>query len=129
MRGAGGTPGGAGSFFLGIAMAGAGLYLLLSSIHVSSGFGLGYGVWNLGGFGVSSGMLLVPLCLGVGLVFWNARNPLGWILSVGSLGALVTGVLVSLRFSMGRMSLLDLLVVLVLGCGGLGLVARSLRGS
>ena len=127
MRGAGGTEGGTGSFFLGIGMAGAGLYLLLRSIQVTSGFGLGYGLWNVGGIGVTSGMVLVPVCIGIAMVFWNARNPLGWLLSVGGLGAMLVGVIASLRLTLVRMDLFELLTVLVLCFGGTGLVARSLR--
>lgn len=127
MKGAGGTSGGVGSFFLGIGMASAGFYLLLRSIHVTSGFGMGYGLWQVGGFGITSGMVLVPVVIGIAMVFWNARNPVGWLLSVGGLGALVVGVIASIRFQMAHMDLFELLTILVLCFGGIGLFLRSLR--
>jgi hypothetical protein len=127
MKGAGGTNGGTGSFFLGLGMAGAGLYLLLRSISVYSGFSLGYGLWQMGGYSVTSGMILVPTMIGIAMVFWNARNPLGWILSVGSVGALVVGVITSVQFSLAHMNLFELLTILILCFGGLGLFLRSLR--
>lgn len=127
MKGAGGTSGGTGSFFLGLGMGAGGLYLLLRSIQVSSGFSLGYGLWQVGGFGVTSGMILVPVMIGIAMVFWNARNPIGWLLSVGGLAALVVGVVTSLRFTLARMDLFELLTVLVLCFGGAGLLLRSLR--
>lgn len=130
MRGAGGTSGGTGQFFIGLIMLCGGIYLLLNSIHVSSHFGLGarlYSISALGGMSVTSGMILIPFLFGVGMVFYNSRNPLGWLLTIGSLVALVFGVIASLRFNMRSMSAFDLIVILILTVGGLGLFLRSLR--
>lgn len=133
IQGAGGSPGGTGSFVLGFLMMCAGIYLLLQSIVVAQPFGLGTGLYHFIAFGgpvsITSGMLLVPLMIGIGLVFYNARNILGWALACGSLAALVVGVLVNLRFVMRPMSLFELLGILVLALGGLGLFLRSLKAS
>lgn len=130
--GAGGTPGGTSSFFLGLIMACAGGYLLLSNIAVSNGFSLGYSLYRVpfgGGFGITSGGLLIPFMFGVGWIFYNAKSVWGWILAAGSLGAIVMGVIMSLSISIRTMSLMDLVIILVLLVGGLGLFARSLRGA
>lgn len=127
MHGAGGTPGGAGRFFLGLAMCIAGGYLFLSAIRVTHVFGFGHVLFHVGSARLTGGMILLPLAFGVGLLFWNARNPLGWLLSLGSLLALCVGVIASIHFSLAGMSLFELLVILVLLCGGAGLVLGSLR--
>lgn len=132
-RGAGGTPGGTPIFVLGLIMACAGGYLLLDNIVVSHGFSLGYALYRVplgggGGFGITGGGLLIPFMFGVGWIFYNARSVWGWILAAGSLVAIVFGVLMSLSISIRTMSLLDLIIILVLLVGGLGLFARSLRG-
>lgn len=129
MRGAGGTEGGVGQFLLGLAMLCGGMYLLLDSIAVNSSFGWGSRLYGaaFGGVGVTGGMLLIPFAIGVGLVFYNARNPLGWLLAGGALVALVFGVLASVSFSLRAMSAFDIIVILVLAIGGLGLFLRSLR--
>lgn len=126
-RGAGGTPGGAGRFFLGLAMMIAGGYLFLNSIQVHNFFSLGYSLFAFGPMRFTTGMTLIPLILGVGMVFFNARNWLGWLLFLGSLVAICVGVIASLSFSMRTMSLFDLLVILVLLVGGAGLFLSSLR--
>jgi hypothetical protein len=132
LKGAGGSPGGTGSFILGFLMMCAGTYLLLQSIVVAQPFGLGTGLYHFIAFGgpvsITSGMLLIPLMIGIGMIFYNARNILGWALAAGSLAALVVGVLVNLRFVMRPMSLFELLGILVLALGGLGLFLRSLKG-
>ena len=127
-RGAGGTNGGEGSFFLGLIMMIAGGYLLLRGITVRPQFGLGNQMYSIGGFPVTTGLVLVPFAFGIGMVFYNSRNWLGWLLAGGSIIALVAGVIASINFSLIGMSAFDLLMILVLLLGGVGLFLRSLRG-
>ena len=69
----------------------------------------------------------LALVIGVALVFYNAKSALGWLLALGALVALLAGVLGSLQFSLRSMSAFDLIVILVLAVGGLGLFLASLR--
>jgi hypothetical protein len=130
LTGAGGTPGGVGSFIVGFIMMCAGFYLLMQSIIVTRSFGLGMGLFHFSFFGgpltVTSGMILVPLVFGIGIIFYNYRNLFGWALAAGSLAALVAGVLMNLRITIRTMTLFDLLTILALFIGGIGLFLRSL---
>jgi len=131
-HGAGGTPGGSMFFVLGLIMAFAGFYMLLDNIVVSNGFGFGYALYRLsygGGWNITGGGLLIPFMFGVGWIFYNARSPWGWILACGALAAIIFGVLMSLSINIRSMSLLNLIIILVLMVGGLGIFARSLRKS
>ncbi|MCG9713980.1 hypothetical protein L1D32_07270 [Shewanella insulae] len=127
MRGAGGSSGGIGLFLMGLVMMCGGFYLLLNAISVTSNFSLGYRLYNVGGMGITGGTILIPLIFGIGIIFYNAKNLLGWLLTLGSLTALIFGVLSSVRFSLRTMTTFDLLVILVLAVGGLGLFLRSLK--
>lgn len=127
-RGAGGTNGGEGSFIIGIIMMIAGGYLLLKGIMVRPQFGLGNAMYSIGGVPVTTGLVLVPFAFGIGMVFYNSRNWLGWLLALGSVLALVVGVIASINFTFVRMSAFDLLMILILLIGGIGLFLRSLRG-
>lgn len=131
MRGAGGTSGGIGQFFIGVIMMCGGFYLLLNAITVTSSFGLGrrlYGFSAYGGqYGMTSGMVLIPLMFGIGMVFYNSKNIFAWILCAGSIAALIFGVISSIHFRFNHMSAFDLIVILVLAIGGLGLFLRSLK--
>jgi hypothetical protein len=126
-RGAGGNEGGTGSFLIGLAMMIGGGYLLLNGIVVRPNFGFGAQVFGIGGFAITSGMVFIPFMFGVGMIFYNARNWIGWILAGGSLLALVFGVIANMTVQMARMSAFDLIVILVLLVGGIGLFLRSLR--
>ena len=131
IKGAGGTPGGTGSFFIGFLMMCAGGYLLLQNIIVTERFGLGMCLFQFamfgGPFSITSGMILIPFMLGIGMIFFNSRNLIGWALAVGSLVALIAGVIANLHFGFRPMSLFDLMLILILFVGGLGLFVRSLR--
>jgi hypothetical protein len=129
--GAGGTKGGIGSFFTGLIMLCSGSYMLLQSIIVSSSFNLGLAIYSFGtgnwSFPVTSGMVLIPFIFGIGMIFYNARNLFGWLLSCGSLAALFFGVISGLHISFRTMTAFELITILVLTFGGLGLFLRSLR--
>jgi hypothetical protein len=121
-RGAGGTAGGVGQFFLGLAMAVAGGYLITNQVTVSSGF------W--GYFGPHTfGLTLLPLMFGIGLLFFDGRSVPGWVLTVGGAVIIFAGILANLQIYFQPTSLFNTVLMLVLLAGGLGLVARSLRPS
>jgi hypothetical protein len=131
MKGAGGTSGGIGTFFIGLIMMIGGFYMLLNAISVRSSFGLSRHLYNFSGMGgnyaITSGMVMIPFMFGVGLIFYNSKNIIGWILTLGSITALIFGVISSIHFSFKSMTAFDLIVILVLAVGGLGLFLKSLR--
>ncbi|MCB1647445.1 MAG: hypothetical protein KDI36_18425 [Pseudomonadales bacterium] len=131
MKGAGGTSGGTGQFLLGLVMMAGGFYLLLNAIRVTSRFGFGmhlYGFQMNGAmYNITTGMVVIPFIFGIGMIFYNSRNLFGWLLAGGSLTALIFGVIASIEFSFRMMSAFDLILILVLAFGGLGLFLRSLR--
>jgi len=120
MTGAGGTNGGVGTFLAGAAMVVTGGYVLLTRVSVSSGGWLFYG-YNA--FGLS----LVPLLVGIGVLFYNGRSVLGWVLAAAGALIVLTGIIANLHIYFQPTSLFDTLMMLGLLAGGLGLVARSLQ--
>ncbi|MHC1744766.1 MAG: hypothetical protein AB9873_17300 [Syntrophobacteraceae bacterium] len=130
-RGAGGTSGGVGRFLIGFFMMCGGFYLLLQSITVSANFGLGMSLYggSMWGhtFAITSGMVMIPFIFGIAIIFYNAKNLLGWLLTLGSLAAMIYGVIASTRFTLRSMTAFELITILVLCFGGLGLFLSSLR--
>jgi hypothetical protein len=120
MKGAGGTPGGVGSFLAGLAMVVAGGYLLLTRVTVTSGL---WQFWGYNAFGLS----MVPLLIGIGLLFFDGRSVAGWLLTAAGVIIILAGIIANLQVYFRPTSLFDTLLILVLLAGGLGLVARSLR--
>jgi uncharacterized protein len=119
-RGAGGTSGGVFEFLLGLAMAIGGGYLFLNQVTVSSSF------WTLWGYN-AFGLTLLPLLIGIGLLFFNGRSKAGWLLTFGGAVIIVIGIIANLSVYWHSTSLFNTLVIFTLLAGGLGLVARSLK--
>lgn len=119
-HGAGGTPGGLGEFFFGLGMAVAGAYLLTNQVTVTSS------MWQIGGYN-AFGLSLLPLVLGIGLLFWNGRSVAGWLLTFAGTIIIFVGILTNLQIYFRSTSLYNTLIMLALLAGGIGLVARSLR--
>ncbi len=122
MKGAGGTEGGVVQFFLGLMMAAGGAYLLTSRVTVSSGFWAFFGRETFG-------LTLLPFVFGMGLLFFNGKSVLGWLLTAGGAFIIFLGILMNLQIFFAPTSLFHTVIMLVLLAGGLGLVARSLQPS
>ena len=84
------------------------------------------GLWHLWGYN-AFGLSLVPLLIGIGLLFYNGRSLAGWALTAGGALIILVGIIANLQIYFRATSLFDTLVILILLAGGIGLVARSLR--
>lgn len=120
LRGAGGTEGGVGTFLIGFVMAVAGGWLLTNQVTVASGF------WRFGGYN-TFGLSILPLVIGIAVLFFNGRSVIGWLLSIAGAVIIVAGILTNLAIYFRPTSLFNTVIMLVLLAGGIGLVARSLR--
>ena len=118
----GGTQGGLGSFLIGLVLACVGGYLLTHQVIVTSGY------WNL--FGTNTfGITLLPMLIGVAMLFWNGRSVLGWLLTAAGGLFILAGVIANLHIFFAPTSLFNTLVMLVMLVGGLALIAKALRAS
>jgi hypothetical protein len=115
---AGGTPGGLGQFLLGFLMVCVGGYLITNQVKVVGSY------WSFYG-GNTFGVTLVPMLFGVGIVFWNGRSVVGWLLTVAGALFILAGVIANMHIFFQPASLFETLVMLVLLVGGLGLIARA----
>jgi uncharacterized protein len=119
-RGAGGTPGGIGEFCIGLVMACVGGYLILNQVTITTGS------WSLWGYN-TFGLTLVPLLVGIGWLFFDARATVAWLLLVLGAAVILAAIVANLHLYFRPTSLFNTLIMLALLAGGLGLVARSLR--
>ena len=119
-RGAGGTPGGLGEFFAGLAMAAGGGYLLLNQVTVTSGY---WQLWGYNAFGIS----LIPLLIGIAMVFFDGRSKPGWLLTAFGALVILLGIITNLTIFFRPTSLFNTLIILALLAAGIGLIARSVK--
>lgn len=117
----GGTPGGLGMFVFGFVLAIAGGYLIMNQTQVTSGY------WSW--FGTNTfGLTLVPLIIGIGLLFFNGKSIFGWLLAGGGLVIILTGIITNLSVYFRQTSLFNVILMLTLFAAGLGLMARAFKG-
>ena len=121
MKGAGGTEGGIGQFFIGLMCAVAGGWLLTNQVSVSSGGG--WMLYGYNGFGLS----LIPFIFGTGLIFFNGKSIAGWLLLAAGLVIVFVGILANLNIYFRPTSLFNTLLMLALLAGGIGAMAAALR--
>jgi hypothetical protein len=122
LRDVGGTKGGLPAFIIGFALLCVGGYLLLDRVSVNGGY------WSWFGSAQSSfGVTLIPLLIGVGMLFYDGKALLGWLLAGGGALVIFTGVIANLEIHFRTTSLFNTLVMLGLIMAGLGLMARALK--
>jgi hypothetical protein len=116
----GGTPGGLGDFLIGFAMACVGAYLLTNQVTVVGSY------WNF--YGANTfGITLIPMLIGVGILFWSGRSVVGWLLTFAGALFILAGVIANMHIYFQPASLFNTLVMLILLVGGIGMIARALR--
>ena len=143
------------TFILGGSLFGAGIFLFLNQVMVSSDGSFGYGRWGgsvmrqglrygsgygggfggapwdrfwMGGAGDGVGLLMIPMGLGVALLFAQTFRRLAWVLIWGSAAALFAGILHSLSARFMPTTLWALVTMVVMIAAGGGLMFRSLYG-
>ena len=122
LRDVGGSPGGLGTFLFGLGLAIVGGYLLLDRVTVSGGY------WGwFGSYQNAFGITLIPLVIGVGLLFYDGKSLAGSVLAYGGLLVILAGVIANMRIHFQPTSLFQTLVILAMLAGGVGLMARAAR--
>jgi len=122
-------------FIAGGALFGSGGFLLANQVMASSAFAYRGGGWGRYGGGVmfpigtpGMGLLMIPLGIGVCLLFAGTfkrwANHMIW----ASLAALVVGVLISIRLTFMPTTFWALATYIVMIAAGAGLMFRSLGG-
>lgn len=120
LKNVGGTSGGLGEFLIGLGMAIAGAYMIMNRVTVTSSF------WTIYGYN-TFGLTLVPFVIGIGLVFFNGRSIIGWLLVFASVIIIFSAIIMNLQIYFAPTSLYATIIMLILLAGGIGLIARAIR--
>ena len=126
LEGAGGSSGGILSFFVGLVMTIAGGFLFMNHVRVGTRALWFFGRYNWGPLN-SWGIVLIPLLFGIGFLFFNAKSIIGWILTGAGALIIFLSIITSINFRFPQTSLFNLIIMLVLLVGGIGVMLRSLK--
>ncbi len=109
-------------FLFGLALSIAGGYLIMNQVQVTSGY------WHWLGTN-TFGLTLIPLVIGLGLLFFDGRSIAGWVLTLGGAIIIFVGILANLEIYFRQTTLFNVILMLTLFAAGLGLMARAVKSS
>lgn len=109
-------------FVAGIVMLAVGLYIFSQKVIVFSGYG--FFLWGGGRF--SSGLIIVPLIIGIVWMFMTGANFASKVFTALSVLLIIVSVIMSTHIHLSAMTLYEWILLLVLIFGGAGLVGKVL---
>jgi hypothetical protein len=127
----GGTQGGTGAFFGGIALMAIGAWLLFDSVQMVTGMsGWFSGMLGAGRGGLwtttSMGIIFVPFLAGIFILFFDAKAKWAWWLTIIGLLVVIIEILSRIQFVMNSKTS-HVLLMLAMIAGGAGLVLKGYR--
>ena len=109
------------AFFIGLILIGVGLFMVFNNTTISTGF-------SLFGYRPNFGLVLLPLLIGIIMLFFNTKSIIGWILIVLGVAIIILGILMGLRVYFNRVTLFE--GIMMFGCiaAGIGYTLKGLYG-
>lgn len=112
-------------FVGGIAMLAVGLFIFSQKVIVHSSW-FGYGGFSLAGIRISSGLIIVPLIIGIVWMFATGASFASKVFTGFSVLLIVAAVVMNTNIHLTSMTLYEWVLILVLIFGGVGLTAKVL---
>lgn len=109
-------------FLLGILMLGVGLFLLSKRVILHSS----WYVWRIGSFNLSTGLVTVPLIIGIIWQFYNSKSIIPKIIITLGIILIIATIIMSIRISFMPTSMFDYIIIIGLTAAGLGLLLKTL---
>lgn len=109
-------------FCLGIVLIGVGIFLMLQMTTVQTS----WYIWHIGSFGVPSGAIVIPLLIGITMLFFNYKSIIAWLVLAASLIFIVLTIIMSVRITFNNTSLLVFIIIFGAIFAGIGLVLSTI---
>lgn len=109
-------------FFLGVILLGAGLFMLSKRVMVHSS----WYIWRIGSFDLSSGMVTIPLIIGIIWYFFNTKSIIPKIIITLGVIFIVLTIIMSVRINFMPTSMFDYIIIFGMAAAGSGLLLRNL---
>ncbi len=111
-------------FLVGMALMAGGLFLIFQNTVISTNFTL----IDILGFTPPTGVIIIPLLLGIGILFFNGKSWLGWLLTILGLVTIVLGIIMGLRMYFKPTTLYQGIIMFGMTSAGAGLFLKALVG-
>lgn len=112
-------------FLVGLILLGAGLFWIFQSVSISTGYGYGY-LFGIGDLHIPSGTVIIPLLIGILMLFLMERKIYGWIVIAIGVVIILLSIIMSVRLHFRGGSLFNYIMMFSLTLVGGGLVLKNL---
>ena len=112
------------TFFTGIVIFCIGAFMIFQNTTISTSFGLS----RMIGFEPPFGVVLLPLIIGIIILFFNENSILGWILVIVGVLIILVGILMGLQITFRRTTLFVTLIMYGMTAAGIGITLKGLFG-
>ena len=108
-------------FYIGIISIIAGVFFLLSkSVAYSNFWGL-----NIGGFNISTGLVVIPLMAGVIWLVNNPKSLFARIVTIAGSVFIIASIIMNIRITFTTTSVFDYIIMMLLIAIGVGLIIKA----
>lgn len=108
-------------FYIGVILMAAGVFFLLNKAVVHSGF---YG-WTIGGVNISTGLVVIPLMIGIIWLFNNPKSIIARLIMIAGSIFVIVSIIMNMRISFRTTSMFDYVLMTMLMAAGIGLLLKS----
>lgn len=109
-------------FYMGIMLIAAGIFFLLSKAVVHSGFG----TWSVAGINMSTGIVIIPLMIGIVWLVNNPKSILARLITIAGSVFIIASIIMSIRITFTTTSMFDYVVMMLLMALGLGMLLKAI---
>ena len=109
-------------FFIGVVLLGVGLFILSKRVMVHSSWYM----WRIGDFNLSSGLVTVPLIIGIIWYFYNSKSIVPKIIITLGVIFIIITIIMSIRINFVTTSMFDYVIMFGMIGAGSGLLLKTL---
>lgn len=113
------------SFFVGIIMVAAGVFMVFQNTMTWEGFGNGI---LFGGWQMPEGLLILPFLIGIIILIATDKPIIGWIFIIIGVIILLLSVLMAMKFTWKQTSLFQTILMFGLIAAGAGFIVKGMFG-
>ena len=111
-------------FFIGLLMFGTGVFLILQNAQVSNLYGRYF--YHIGSWGIPNGLIMVPLLIGIVMLFLMERKIFGWIVTILGIVFILVSIIMSISITWRTTSAYAFILMFGLAAAGGGLMLKAL---
>lgn len=110
-------------FLIGLILLGGGLFWIFQSVRVTTSWGT---MWRIGGFSMPNGVIIIPLLIGIIMLFVMRRKLFGWIVVAIGILAILLSLMNSVSFHFISKSLFEYILMFGFVAVGAALTLKAL---